>query len=144
MLLAWISLTLSHCSSLSSDYCVRTEQLYISCRPCEGVHRRRSLMSSSSLLQQCPVCLVHLIWMVLTIGGKWPCSCCFAEYCFQNLFNIALSNLVQLPSSFFLCTLDQHPCGAYIQQYWHNRCLEKNCSLFHRIGLTSIWPITYR
>ena len=28
-------------------------------------------MSSSLLLQQCPVCLVCLAWMVYGIGGKW-------------------------------------------------------------------------
>ena len=30
-------------------------------------------MSSFFLLQQRPACLVRLIWMVLEIGGKWPC-----------------------------------------------------------------------
>ena len=29
-------------------------------RPCEGVHKSTSLMSSSLLLQQCPACLVRL------------------------------------------------------------------------------------
>ena len=29
-------------------------------RPCVGVHKSTSLMSSSLLLQQCPACLVHL------------------------------------------------------------------------------------
>ena len=48
-------------------------------RPCEGVHRSMSLMSSSLLLQQSPACLVHLIWMVFEMGCKWPCNCCFVE-----------------------------------------------------------------
>ena len=34
-------------------------------RPCEGFHRRTSLMSSSLLLQQSSAFLVRLIWMVL-------------------------------------------------------------------------------
>ena len=45
--------------------------------PCEGVHWSMSLLSSSLLLQQCPVCLVHLTLIVFMMGGKWPYSCCF-------------------------------------------------------------------
>ena len=41
-------------------------------RPCVGVHKSTSLMSSSLLLQQCPACLVHLTWIVFVIGGWWP------------------------------------------------------------------------
>ena len=44
---------------------------------------------------------VHLIWIVLEIGGWWPYNCCFAGCCFQDLFNIACSILVQFLSSFF-------------------------------------------
>ena len=33
-------------------------------RPCKGVRRRRSLMSSPLLLQQCAACIVRFIWMV--------------------------------------------------------------------------------
>ena len=36
-------------------------------RPCEGVHRRTSIMNSSLLFQKCPACLVRLIWMVIYI-----------------------------------------------------------------------------
>ena len=43
-------------------------------RPYEGVHRSTSLMSSSLLLQQSPLCLVHLTWIVFEMGGRWP-SC---------------------------------------------------------------------
>ena len=32
-------------------------------RPCVGVHKSTSLMSSSLLLQQCPACLVRLTWI---------------------------------------------------------------------------------
>ena len=34
-------------------------------------------------------------------GGRWPYSWCLVECCRQDLFNIARSILVQLPSSFF-------------------------------------------
>ena len=38
-------------------------------RPCEGVHKSTSLMSSSLLLQQCPSCLVRLILIVFVMDG---------------------------------------------------------------------------
>ena len=43
--------------------------------PCEEVHGRTSLMSSSLLLQQHSSCLVYLIWMLLEIGGRWSYNC---------------------------------------------------------------------
>ena len=58
-------------------------------------------MSLSLLLQLCPVSLVHLICMVLEMGGRWPCSCCFVGCCFQGFFNRVRSILVQFLSSFF-------------------------------------------
>ena len=39
-------------------------------RPCEGVHRSTSLMSSSLLIQQCPECLVRLDWIIFEVGGR--------------------------------------------------------------------------
>ena len=59
-------------------------------RPCVGVHRSTSLMSSSLLLQQCSACLVHLTWIVFVMGGSWPYSWCFVGCCRQDLFNIAI------------------------------------------------------
>ena len=35
------------------------------------------------------------------MGGRWPYICCFVGSYFQDLFNIARSILLQLPSSFF-------------------------------------------
>ena len=55
------------------------------------------------LLQQCPTCLVCLIWMIFKMGGRWPYSYCIVGCCFQDLFNIAGSILVQLPSFFSIC-----------------------------------------
>ena len=70
-------------------------------RLCEEVSWRTSLMSSSLFFQLCPTCLIHLIWMIFKMGGRCPYSCYFVKCCFQDLFNIALSILVQFPSSFF-------------------------------------------
>ena len=63
-------------------------------RPCEGVHRSTSLMSSSLHLQQCPACLILLTWLVFVMGVKWLYSCCFVGCCLQDFFNIAHSILV--------------------------------------------------
>ena len=79
--------------------------------PCEGVHLRKSLMSSALPFQQCPECLVRLIRMVLETESKWPYSCCFVGCCFQDLFLKARCILVRLPSSF---ALSQRPYGASI------------------------------
>ena len=89
-LVARISLTLSHHSSLSFIAPGRSSGQHpvssYSCwmyvhagrpafaRPCVGVHKSTSLMSSSLLLQQCPACLVRLTWIVFVIGGKWTYS----------------------------------------------------------------------
>ena len=107
---ARISMTLSHRSSLlfiasgrssglhpvSSQRCCMYVRagLPALARPCEGFHRRTSLMSSSPLLQQCPACLVRLTLIVLVMGWKWPYSCCFIGCCIQDLFKIARSILV--------------------------------------------------
>ena len=116
--LAQISLTLSRHFSLSSivsggfsglhpvcshSCCmhVRAVSSCICLAICVGVHRSTSLMSSSLLLQQGPVCLVRLTLIVFVMGGRWPYSWCLVWCCRQDLFNIALSILVKLPSSFF-------------------------------------------
>ena len=57
------------------------------------------------LLQQCPTCLVHLIWMVLEMRGRWSYSFCFVGCCFQDLFNIVCSILMQFLSNFFTTRL---------------------------------------
>ena len=59
-----------------------------------GVHRSTSLMNSSLLLQQCPVCLVHLTCIVFMMGGRWTYSWCLVGCCRQDLFNIACNILV--------------------------------------------------
>ena len=74
-------------------------------------------MHSSLLLQQYPICLVCLIWMVLEMRSRWPFNCCFMGCCFRDLFNIAYSVLVQFPSSFLSISLVSvhvvHPYNPY-------------------------------
>ena len=88
VLVARISLTLSRHSSLSfiapgrssGQHPVSSHScwMYVRAgrpafaRPCVGVHKSTSLMSSSLLLQQCPACLVRLTWIVFVIAGRWP------------------------------------------------------------------------
>ena len=88
VLVARISLTLSHHFSLSfiasgrssGKHPVSSHSCWMDvragrpafARPCVGVHKSTSLMSSSLLLQQCPACLVRLTWIVFVIGGRWP------------------------------------------------------------------------
>ena len=78
-----ISLTLSRHFSLSFIASGRSSGLHLvfshSCcmyvlagrlafaRPYMGVHRSKSLMSSSLLLQQCTACLVRLTWIVFVM-----------------------------------------------------------------------------
>ena len=62
--------------------------------PYMGVHRSTSLMSSSLLLQQCPVCLIRLTWIVFVTGSRWAYSWCLVGCCRPELFNIANKILV--------------------------------------------------
>ena len=110
MLAAQISLTLSRHSSLSFIALGRSSGqhpvsshscwMYVRAgrpafaRPCVGIHKSTSLMSSSLLLQQCPACLVRLTWIVFVIGGRWPYSWCLVGCCCQDLLRIARSILV--------------------------------------------------
>ena len=96
-------------------------------------------MSSSLLLQQHPACLIRLIWIVLGTGGRFPYSCFSVGCCFQDLFNIARSILVQFLSSFFSIRLVSfHTDIVELTRPLH----KKSCVLFYRINLTSIWSIT--
>ena len=104
-LVARISLTLSRHSSLSFIALGRSSGqhpvsshscwMYVRAgrpafaRPCVGIHKSTSLISSCLLLQQCPACLVRLTWIVFVIGGRWPYSWCLVGCCCQDLFRIA-------------------------------------------------------
>ena len=112
-LLAQISLTLSHHTSLSSiaparssrQHPVSAQSCYIQvlasrptfARPCEGVHRSTSLMCLSLLLKLCPACLVRLTWIVFVRGDRWPYSCC--------LWSVVSSTSIQLAA--FVCNCRQ-------------------------------------
>ena len=71
-------------------------------RPYVGIHKSTSLMSSYLLLQQCPVCLVRLTWVVFVIGGRWPYSWCLVECCRQDLFKIARRISMRLRKTTYL------------------------------------------
>ena len=102
VLAARISLTLSRHSSLSFIALGRSSGqqpvsshscwMYVRAgrpafaRPCVGIHKSTSLMSSSLLLQQCPACLVCLTWIVFVIGGRWLYSWCLVGCCCQDLY----------------------------------------------------------
>ena len=148
MLLAWISLTLSHHSSLSSiasgrssgrsSVSIQSSRRWVLAgrptlaRSCEGFHRKTLLMSLFLL------CLVHLIWIVLEMGGRWPYSCCFVGCCFQNLFNMTFCILVQFLFRFSYINLFGIHMVGLTWPLW------KNCILFYQIGLISIWLIIYQ
>ena len=108
--LARISLTLSRHFSLSFIASGRTSGLHpVSSHSCcmyvragrpafawpyAGLHRSKSLISSSLLFQQCPACLVCLTCIVFVMGGRWPYCWCLVGCCRRDLFNIALCILV--------------------------------------------------
>ena len=99
-LVARISLTLSHHSSLSFIALGRSSGqhpvsshscwMYVRAgrpafaRPCVGIQKSTSLMSSSLLLQQYPASLVRLTWIVFVIGGRWPYSWCLVGCCWTS------------------------------------------------------------
>ena len=67
--------------------------------------KERRIWVRLCFFSRCPECLVRLIWMAFEMDDMWPYSCCFVGCCFQDLFNIARSIIVQLPSSFFYMRL---------------------------------------
>ena len=73
-------------------------------------------MSSSLHLQQRLACLFRLTWIFFVMACRWLYSCCFVGCCPPDLFNIARSILVWLPSSFFSIRLvilhAVHPCSS--------------------------------
>ena len=112
-------------------------------RPCEGVHRGKSLTSSLPLLQQCPPCLVYLILIVFVTGGRWPFSCCYVAAVSRNcsiLLAAFLGNCHQVFSPYVL----------FVSTWCIHRAVSilplpgKKCASFYRAGLSSIRPIAYR
>ena len=79
------------------------------------VQRRTSHLSSSLLLQQCPMCFVRLTWIVCEMGGSWLNSCCFVEYCFQDFWK-------QFAPSLYSSHLDFSP-SALFKSWWCSHTL---------------------
>ena len=80
-----------------------------------------------------------MFWSFYLDGFRYercPFSCCFVGCCFQYLFSTACIILVQFLSSFFFISLQIIELTRPL--------LGKNCVLFHRLSLTSIWLIAYR
>ena len=124
--LARISLTLSRHFSLTFITSGRSSGLHpISSHSCcmyvlagcpalawlyVGVHRSTSLMSLSLLLQQCPVCLVRLTWIVFVMGGRWPYSWC--------LWGVAIRTYSILPATFLCnCCLASSPAVLLVSKW---------------------------
>ena len=144
MLVARISLTLSRHSSLSFIALGRSSGqhpvslhscwIYVRAgrpafaRPCVGVHKSTSLMSSSLLLQQCPACLVRLTWIVFVMGGRWPYSWCLVGCCRQDLFKIARS-IIQFSQTVLIQTI--HFSNEY--SFWPHTQLNVKTVLFKTI-----------
>ena len=63
-----------------------------------AIRLHHPLLSAAGLLDDI-LCLYRAVED--RCGGRWPYSYCFVGYCFQDLFNIAWSILVQFPSSSF-------------------------------------------
>ena len=49
------------------------------------------LVDRPTLVRPYVECLDRPTWMVCEMGGKWPGSCCFIEYCFLDFFYICTS-----------------------------------------------------
>ena len=103
---------------------------------CERVHQRTSLMNSFLFLQQYPASIVHLICMVVVMGGRWLYSCCFVGCCFQDLFNMTRTSLVQSPISFFSI----HFVSIHVV---HPNAARKNWVLLYQISLTITYIYIY-
>ena len=106
VLAARISLTLSRHSSLSFIALGRSSGqqpvsshscwMYVRAgrpafaRPCVGIHKSTSLMSSSLLLQQCPACLVRLYIYIFELRN-W-CYIFIELPCLENSVNTYMRN----------------------------------------------------
>ena len=101
-------------------------------RPCEGVHRSMSLMSSSLLIQQCPACLLRLPWIVFVVGDKWPYCCYFVGCQPPWLHQLSSQHSCFTAVKLFLHTFSERKCSASIQQYRYDNYLVKTA--FHFIG----------
>ena len=107
-------------------------------RPYVGIHKSTSLMSSSLLLQQCPACLVRLIWIVFVMGVG-------------DLWGVAARSCSILLATFFCnCRLASSPAVLLSSKWCTHTAVSirplpgRNCVSFYRSGLSSVWSIAYQ
>ena len=86
--------------------------------------------------------------MVLVIGGRWPYNYCFVGCCFQDLFMIARSILVQLPSRFFsIRFISVHVVHPYSSidttAAWKKSMILSDRLDFHMIDILSVAVHTF-
>ena len=105
-------------------------------RPCVGVHKSTSLMSSSLFLQQCPACLVLLTWIVFVIGGMWPYSWCLVGCCRQDLFKIAqcCEQSWTSPFSYTYCNLEKFIKTSLLDLNYH--LVQFTCEILTQVSFT--------
>ena len=101
-----LSLSLSRDLSQSSIAFGRTSRLHpLSVQSCPFENVAYELV----ITLQCLANLVRLIWMVFEKRSSWPYNCYFVGCCFQDVFNILHSILMQMPSSlFYVCFVSVH------------------------------------
>ena len=106
----------------------------------KGVYWRTSLRSSFLFLQQCPACLVGLIWVIFEMSVRGPYSCCFVICYCQDLFKIGHSIFMSLLSSFFsMFVVSVQVVHLYSSMDTSAGSKKKNCELFYRVGPTNIY-----
>ena len=102
-------------------------------RPCVGVHRNTSFMSSSLPLQQCPACLVRLTFVMgggRIVGALWGVA---ARTC-----------LILLATFLCCCRLASSPAVLLASKWCIHTAVSirllpgSNCASFYRSGLISI------
>ena len=110
-------------------------------------------MSSFLLFQQCPTCLLRLIWKVYVMGGRWPYSCCYHDVWIRNDLNKGLitndlnkwpTNDLCIPSTRIFLPVDwlgyYLPIGLSLFVKWHvNLCRLFKAMPFSWSYLTHSW-----
>ena len=110
-------------------------------RPWIGVHKRKSLMCSSLLLQQCSSCPAFHSWMVCVMAGKWPHTSLFVWCCFKDVFKTIGSMLVLILSRCFgIVQVMQSYNSTDTATAWKKKIFLKKICLEHWFGF---WAMFY-
>ena len=97
--LAWISLTLPrHSSLLSNAFAGPSDAMCVNRSAVEKLCVKGSTGKCRCWVRPYFSSSIPHVWF---IWFEWLYGCCFVECCFQDLFSIARSILVQFLSSFF-------------------------------------------